>query len=85
MHMPGHKGKSLLGYEKNDITEIFGADSLYQASGIIKESEQNGYKGLPAFLRYMDRMEDAEDGLPAAATAASLPRSPKPSSVVVRK
>ena len=41
MHMPGHKGKSLLGYEKNDITEIFGADSLYQASGIIKESEQN--------------------------------------------
>ena len=39
--MPGHKGKSLLGYEKNDITEIFGADSLYQASGIIKESEEN--------------------------------------------
>ena len=41
MHMPGHKGKKLLGYEKNDITEISGADSLYQASGIIKESEEN--------------------------------------------
>ncbi len=33
--------------------------------------EQNGYKGLPAFLRYMSRMEDSEDGLPAAATAAA--------------
>ena len=41
MHMPGHKGKSLLGYERNDITEISGADSLYAANGIIKESEEN--------------------------------------------
>lgn len=41
LHMPGHKGKSLLGIEHLDITEIFGADSLYEADGIIKESERN--------------------------------------------
>ena len=41
LHMPGHKGKTLLGYESFDITEIDGADSLYEAKGIIKESENN--------------------------------------------
>ena len=41
LHMPGHKGNALLGFEAFDITEIDGADSLYEASGIIKESEQN--------------------------------------------
>ncbi|MBQ2827957.1 MAG: aminotransferase class I/II-fold pyridoxal phosphate-dependent enzyme [Clostridia bacterium] len=41
LHMPGHKGKSLLGFESFDITEIDGADSLYEAEGIIKESEKN--------------------------------------------
>ena len=41
LHMPGHKGKSQLGFEKYDITEIVGADSLYHANGIIKESEEN--------------------------------------------
>lgn len=41
LHMPGHKGKSFLGCEKYDITEIDGADVLYNASGIIKESEEN--------------------------------------------
>lgn len=40
-HMPGHKGKSFLGCEPLDITEISGADSLYEASGIIAESEKN--------------------------------------------
>lgn len=39
--MPGHKGKNQLGFEKLDITEFDGADSLYHASGIIKESEDN--------------------------------------------
>ncbi len=38
-HMPGHKGQSVLGCEAEDITEIFGADALYEASGIIAESE----------------------------------------------
>ena len=41
MHMPGHKGFSTLGIEELDITEISGADSLYEADGIIKESEDN--------------------------------------------
>lgn len=39
--MPGHKGISLLGFEKYDITEITGADELYVADGIIGESEKN--------------------------------------------
>ena len=40
MHMPGHKGTPLLGPEAMDITEICGADSLYEANGIIAESER---------------------------------------------
>lgn len=40
-HMPGHKGQSYLGCEWADITEIHGADSLYEADGIIAESERN--------------------------------------------
>ncbi len=39
-HMPGHKGAGTLGIEALDITEISGADSLYEADGIIKESEE---------------------------------------------
>ena len=38
-HMPGHKGVGALGIETLDITEIAGADSLYEADGIIKKSE----------------------------------------------
>ncbi len=41
LHMPGHKGRGLLGVEQLDITEVPGADSLYEASGIIRESEGN--------------------------------------------
>jgi len=41
MHMPGHKGAGYLGFEAFDITEVTGADSLYEANGIIAESEQN--------------------------------------------
>ncbi|MDE7325499.1 MAG: amino acid decarboxylase [Lachnospiraceae bacterium] len=41
LHMPGHKGKGSLGVEAFDITEVFGADSLYEAGGIIEKSEQN--------------------------------------------
>lgn len=41
VHMPGHKGKGPLGFEKYDITEISGADALFLADGIIKESEDN--------------------------------------------
>ena len=41
LHMPGHKGNDFLGFEKYDITEIDGADVLYNANGIIRESEEN--------------------------------------------
>ena len=39
LHMPGHKGKT--NGTSKDITEISGADSLFDASGIIDESEKN--------------------------------------------
>ena len=39
LHMPGHKGIGEI--ERFDLTEVDGADSLYEASGIIKESEEN--------------------------------------------
>lgn len=42
-HMPGHKGRALYGAPGGaelDITEICGADSLFEASGIIRESER---------------------------------------------
>lgn len=38
-HMPGHKGKGAV--NALDITEISGADSLFEAQGIIAESEKN--------------------------------------------
>ena len=41
LHMPGHKGQSLLGCEERDLTEITGADDLFHADGIIAESERN--------------------------------------------
>lgn len=45
LHMPGHKGKPcgnfLDGVLPYDITEIGGADSLFEADGIIRESEEN--------------------------------------------
>ncbi len=40
-HMPGHKGVGMLGIERYDITEISGADVLYSADGVIRESENN--------------------------------------------
>lgn len=40
LHMPGHKGKSCLGCESFDITEVAGADCLYSSCGIIRESEE---------------------------------------------
>lgn len=51
MHMPGHKGKSFLGFEKFDITEFDGADDLYNASGIIRKSEENASElfGFPTY------------------------------------
>jgi len=41
LHMPGHKGAGFLGMEGRDLTEVDGADVLYDAQGIILESEEN--------------------------------------------
>ena len=41
LHMPGHKGCGPLGCEPLDITEIAGADALYEADGILARSERN--------------------------------------------
>jgi len=45
LHMPGHKGRfsinPLADCHLMDITEVKGADSLYEAEGIIAESEKN--------------------------------------------
>lgn len=41
LHMPGHKGKPFLGCEHLDITEVKGADALFEAVGILAESEAN--------------------------------------------
>lgn len=51
LHMPGHKGTGPLGCEHLDITEIPGADSLYEADGIIRQSEENASRlfGCPTF------------------------------------
>ena len=39
LHMPGHKGQGQL--EQFDLTEVQGADVLYHATGILKESMEN--------------------------------------------
>ena len=39
LHMPGHKGHGEV--EALDITEIRGAEPLYPARGILRESEGN--------------------------------------------
>ena len=51
LHMPGHKGQGKLGVEQYDITEVSGADSLYEAAGIIRQSEENASAlfGCPTF------------------------------------
>ncbi len=41
LHMPGAKGKMILGPEGFDITEVNGADDLYYPDGIIRQSEEN--------------------------------------------
>ncbi len=46
--MPGHKGVRFHGLEAFDITEIKGADYLYDASGIIGQSDQRTAKAFGA-------------------------------------
>ncbi len=50
LHMPGHKGMGDPHFAL-DLTEVEGADSLYSASGIIRESEEIAGKlfGCPTY------------------------------------
>lgn len=41
LHMPGHKGQPFLGCEALDITEVQGADALFEADGILLQSEEH--------------------------------------------
>lgn len=52
LHMPGHKGVSLLGFESLDITEFDGADDLFCPDGIIAESEKNASEIFGAHTFY---------------------------------
>ncbi|MGN0594311.1 MAG: aminotransferase class I/II-fold pyridoxal phosphate-dependent enzyme [Hominimerdicola sp.] len=45
-HMPGHKGRIFHGLEPLDITEISGADYLFEPDGIIKDSENTMSKAF---------------------------------------
>ena len=50
LHMPGHKG--IGDVEKHDLTEIEGADSLYEARGIIMKSEENASRLFASHTLY---------------------------------
>ena len=52
LHMPGHKGVPLTGFEPLDLTEIDGADSLFEANGILRESEENASRLFGAHTFY---------------------------------
>ena len=82
VHMPGHKGRSLpecgfgsaFGY---DITEIQGADALFEAEGIIRQSEENAkrlfgtaetvYSAGPPFAYKQCFRRPAAEGKPLSA------------------
>ena len=51
-HMPGHKGRSFVGFEPFDITEFDGADNLFAPGGIIRESEKNAGELFGALTFY---------------------------------
>lgn len=76
LHMPGHKGNNFLGVENIDITEINGADSLYDASGIIKESEENASKVFKSGASFYST-EGSSHTIKAMIYAALLKRDKK--------
>lgn len=78
LHMPGHKGAPLLGCEGLDITEISGADSLYDPQGIIRESEENarGLFGAGATLYSTEGSSQCIRAMLFLAMAAFLEKRP---------
>ena len=81
-HMPGHKGSRLyrkLGYGDFldhimdcDITEIPGADNLFQAEGIIRQTEEK-YRKLYDVKKSYLLINGTSGGLIAAVLAATSP------------
>lgn len=69
LHMPGHKGVPLLGAEELDITEIKGADQLYEPEGIIarSEAEMSSLYGSAATLYSTEGSSLSIKGMLAAA------------------
>lgn len=84
-HMPGHKGTPFLGCEPLDITEISGADSLYEASGIIAESEKNA-SSLFGSARTLYSTEGSSQCIRAMLALAvwNAPRNTRPPIVAAR-
>jgi len=84
-HMPGHKGSAIYhryGYQPFlekiidcDITELYGADNLFQAEGILK-SAQEEYAKLYGVKRAYLLINGTSGGL-IAAILASVPRGGK--------
>lgn len=64
LHMPGHKGRAFLGCEPYDLTEVSGADELYEAAGIIAESEANA-TGIFGFGRTFYGAEGSSQAIKA--------------------
>jgi len=74
LHMPGHKGKSFLGFERYDITEIKGADALYEADGIIAQSEENA-RGLFGSAKTLYSTEGSSQCIRAMLALLKMTRS----------
>lgn len=81
-HMPGHKGENFLGCEVRDITEIKGADELYDAEGIIAESEWNAAE-LFGTGRTVFSTEGSSQCIRAMLYLATMARKPGERPVVV--
>jgi len=80
LHMPGHKGCEMLGIEAFDLTEVSGADSLYEAHSIIKESEENTTSlfGCPTYFSTEGSSQCIRAMLYLAMVSASSPANSKP-------
>ncbi|MFV8223808.1 hypothetical protein ACKVMQ_11745, partial [Faecalibacterium hattorii] len=95
LHMPGHKGQKLLGFEDADITEIKGADELYEAEGIIAESEANATKLFGTAHTYYSTEGSSQciramlclalAGGPGGAAARSAGRPQRPQGAALRR
>lgn len=83
-HMPGHKGKDYLGFERFDITEIKGADSLYEAEGIIKQSEENAAQVFGTGATFYSA-EGSSLSIKAMVYAAMLTRGNKSKKIIAAR